>query len=181
MTRTNLRLLTILFLMCMIICGFLLYWQVQKQQVRVQELESSRAARQLEFDNLRFLVISQDKLDSLTMDERLSTQLDVLKYLGLEKIKLDFRIDGRDSRSAGDTTLIARNVTVQARKSYQEINALVDQLFNSGKFNIVNLTLTKGDDSLPESTALMLQGRLFSLQKQGEIDAAPDAAETVQP
>jgi hypothetical protein len=176
MTRSALRLLTILGLLCMAVSALLLWWQVQKQQERVMQLRDNLIARQAEFANLTFLVAAQDKLDTLTMDERRSTQLDVLKYLGLEKINLDFRIDGRESRSVGDTALIVRTVTVQARKPYQEVMTLIDQLFESGKFNIVNLNIQRGDEGKPEDTALLLQGRLFSLQKQGEFDAAPTHA-----
>jgi hypothetical protein len=156
----------------MVVSAILLWWQVQKQQERVVQLRDNLTARQAEFANLTFLVAAQDKLDTLTMDERRSTQLDVLKYLGLEMINLDFRIDGRESRSVGDTALIVRTVTVQTRKPYQEVMAQIDQLFESGKFNIVNLNIQRGDEGKPEDTALLLKGRLFSLQKQGEFDAA---------
>lgn len=176
MTRSGLRNLTILCLVCMVISAVVLWMQVQKAQERVVQLQGALDARQTELNNLNFLVAAQDRLDTLTMDERRSTQLDVLKYLGLEKIKLDFRIDSRESRAVGDTNLIVRTVTVQARKPYSEVMQLVDQLFASGKFNVSTLTLQRGDEAVPESTALVLQGRLFSLQKQGELEALQETA-----
>jgi hypothetical protein len=177
MNRSTSRNITGLMLFCMVVSSGLLWLQVQKQQAKVEVLQGNLTTRQNELANLNFLVAAQDKLDELTMDERRSTQLDVLKYLGLEKIKLDFRLDGRESRSIGDTALVVRTVTVQAKKSYQETMELVDRLFASGKFNIVNLTLRKGDENIPESTSLLLQGRLFSLNKQGEIEGSVNSAQ----
>lgn len=181
MTRSGLRNLTLLGLVCMAAASVTLWMQVQKAQERVLQLRGALESRRSELNNLNFLVAAQDKLDSLTMDERRSTQLDVLKYLNLEKIKLDFRIESRESRAVGDTNLIARTVTVQARQPFVEIMRLVDLLFASGKFNVSTLTLQRGDDTVPESTALVLQGRLFSLQKQGELEPVVMSAPAANP
>jgi hypothetical protein len=180
MTRSGIRNLTLIFLVGFALSAILLWVQVRHAQERSMQLQGSLEARRSELNNLNFLVAAQDKLDALTMDERRSTQLDVLKYLGLEKIKLDFRIDSRESRTVGDTNLIVRTVTVQARESYAGLMQLMDRLFASGKFNISGILVQQGEQTVPESASLILQGRLFSLQKQGEIETSETNTESAE-
>ncbi len=172
MTRSGIRNFTLLLLLCMTISAVLIWMQVRNTQDQVQQQSGVRDTLQNEFNNLTFQVALQDKLDTLTMDERRATQLDVLTYLGLETLPIDFRIDNREARTVGDATLIVRNVTILTRDDYHAVMALVDKLYGSGKFNISTLTFNRGDETIAGHTAMELQGRLFSLEKQGPLDAA---------
>jgi hypothetical protein len=167
MTRTSLLNICILVLViCAAVAG-LLWWQIGKAEEQLVNLRSTLSQKQAEFANLNDMTTAQEKLDVLTLDERTSTQLDILKHLGLEQVDLNFTVNSRETRTVGDTNLIVRTVNLDVTQSYPEVQALIDQLYANGKLQIRGLELTPSEEEMPDPVTLRMEGMLYSLEKLG--------------
>jgi hypothetical protein len=167
MTRSGVRNFSFLILLAMTAVVGLLWWQIQQTQLQLQSLNATLEGKRAEFANLSMLTKAQDKLDALTLDERASTQLDILRYLGLEQMNFAFSVDARESQAVGDAELIVRTVSLKVQQAYGDVLPLIDKLFGTGKLQITSIQLMRGDELVPEDVNLTMQAKLYSLAKRG--------------
>jgi hypothetical protein len=167
MTRTSLFNICVLVLViCAAVAG-LLWWQIGKAEEQLVTLRSTLSQKQAELANLSAMTEAQEKLDTLTLDERTSTQLDILKHLNLEQIDLNFTLNSRETRTVGDTNLIVRTVNLQVTQSYPEVQTLIDQLYANGKLQIRGLELIASEEPMNDAVSLRMEGMLYSIEKLG--------------
>jgi hypothetical protein len=186
MTRSALLQLTIIVLLvCAAVAG-LLWWYVQQADVRLQQLSVTRDAKQAELANLSQMTQAQEKLDGLTLDERETTQLALLRHLELENVPINFQVISREARPSGDTTLITRAISLQMVNGYSEHMALLDQLFGNGKIQINKVTMMRAQKpEVSDPVDMVVEGMIYSLEKtlvpHTDGLAAPIAAEPMAP
>lgn len=177
MTRSGLLQLTIVILLiCASIMG-LLWWYIQKADLQLNQLNGTLEGKKTELANLAQMTEAQDKLDKLTLDERETTQLALLRHLALEDTPLDFQVLGREARPSGDTTLIIRSISLQINKSYTDQMALLDQLYRNGKLHINKVTMTRAELlDVMDPVSMVIEGVMYSLEKMSV--AEPNDANT---
>jgi hypothetical protein len=169
MTRTALLQLTIVILLVCAAVTALLWWYVQQAEIRLQQLNSTRDAKQTELANLSQMTEAQAKLDGLTLDERETTQLALLRHLELENVPLNFQVMSREARPSGDTTLITRAISLQLVDTYSTQMALLDQLFGNGKIQIHKVTMMRSENpEIADPVDMNIEGVIYSLEKNLE-------------
>lgn len=187
MTRTALLQLTIIVLLVCAAVSGLLWWYVQQADVHLQQLNITRDAKRAELGNLSQMTEAQAKLDSLTLDERETTQLALLRHLGLESVPINFQVISREARPSGDTTLITRAISLQMVNNYAEHMALLDKLFGNGKIQLNKVTMMRTENpEISDPVDMTVEGMIYSLEKTlvpvsetAPVQAAPDDSATV--
>jgi hypothetical protein len=187
MTRTALFQLTVIILLvCGAVAG-LLWWYVQQAEVRLGQLNITLNAKQAELANLSQMTEAQEKLDMLTFDERETTQLALLRHLGLEDVTINFQVMSREARPSGDTTLITRVISLQMVNGYAEQMALLDNLFGNGKIQINKVTMMRAETpEISDPADMTVEGIIYSLEKTlveppANTPATTPPTETVTP
>ena len=182
MTRSALLQLTIIILLvCAAVAG-LLWWYIQQADVRLQQLNITRDAKQAELSNLSQMTEAQEKLDGLTLDERETTQLALLRHLELENVPINFQVISREARPSGDTTLITRAISLQMVNGYVEHMALLDQLFGNGKIQINKVTMMRAEKpEVADPVDMVVEGMIYSLEKTLVPEATTSAQGMTQP
>jgi hypothetical protein len=170
MTRSALlNLMLLVLLVCGAVTG-LLWWYVQRAEAKLIELRIDLETRKTELANLHQMTEAQTRLDALTLDERTTTQLELLKHLGLEKMELSFEIAAREEQPVGDTSLITRGIVISLDQSYPDQMAFIEKLYGNGKLQIAKIELRRAIVAgIADPVALRLEGKIYSIEKKGPI------------
>ena len=169
LTRANFRNLWLLVSVLLIGGGWFMF---QKAQERAQDVDRViRTINQLriEKNNQQALANALQKLDSLTLDERNATRLDILRHLDLQATGYKFRLQDRQGEEEGGITLYTRKFTLNTTLPYSQALNLADKLHNNPKvvldtYKLSRVTLL--DDIYGDAVQLELHGTLYGLEKQ---------------
>ncbi len=169
MNRSSLRSTSLLVVALCSAAGMGCYYQSTKKLVEIDGLNSEKYQRQEELNNINRLSSQLDELDSLTLDERVATQLDILRHLGLSQMDLTFQIDARETQQASGVNLFIRGMRIENTMTYSSALKLIDMLQANRKMMIKNVEFFPGDPTKVDSVRVSLSGKIFGLEKKGNL------------
>lgn len=164
MKRSLFRNLWIIFIIAMIGTGYFIFRKAEHQKEILGRVQSRLEQQRRELRNIRNLSASLAELDSLTIDEKTATQLEVLRHLDLEQGKYDFNLRGKQTKKAGGTDVYLRDFILKYTAPYPEALAFVDAFHNNKKVVLTDFKMRQGS-GYEYSTEIEFQGRLYGLEK----------------
>lgn len=169
MNRSNLKTVSLLVTSLCFLGATICYYQSNTKLAEVNVLQGEKMRLEDELRNVNRLSLQLDDLDTRTLDERVATQLDILRHLGLAQMDLSFRIDGRETRTIAGTSVYVRGTTIENVMPYSAALKLLDMLQANRKMVINGVEVTAGNTQIPDSVTLRVNGQIFGLDKRGEL------------
>lgn len=167
MTRTAYR--NLMLGLLVLFTGVAVFLFVKCQSIEEQIIENQNNLTRLsqERENARRLNLALSDLDQLTINEKTATQLDILRHLGLEQSDVDFRLESRELRAVGATSLYVHNVRLVASLPYPAALYLCDRLQNTKKIilNTIELSAANNGGVASSNIQMQLTGRIYGLDK----------------
>jgi len=140
------------------------YHMGQNTRAEIDQANLSLQAAYQELENVQRLSVATAELDKLTLNEKVTTRLEILRHLGFEQSNYKVDISSRQNQQVGATTLYLRTLTVTLSLPYAMALAVIDQIHNARKMVLGRITLKPSatDASLVETT---LVGTIYGLEK----------------
>lgn len=111
------------------------------------------------------LTASLADLDSRTINERESTRLDILRYLGLEESRLGISISPAVERNIGGTRVATRDVVISGEMRFEDALSQLDYFYNTKKISIRYVEMVPTKESYDGVVKFSLGGMVYGLQK----------------
>ncbi|MFT7144186.1 MAG: hypothetical protein ACI9TY_000410 [Alphaproteobacteria bacterium] len=104
-------------------------------------------------------------LDSRTINEKSSTRLDILRYLGLAESHLDIVIGNSFDKKIGRTPLVTRSINVYGKLPYAEALNQLDYFHNTKKVSITFSSISPSTGAYGDIVIFSLGGTIYGLSK----------------
>jgi hypothetical protein len=163
-TRQGFTKLMLLITVLLLLAAVLVFRQTQAQGEELAMKQQGLAELQNELDNMAKLSTLLNQLDSLTIDEKTSTRLNLQRHLGLEQSGYKFDVLSKQNRQLDSVALYLRQIEIDTELPYAAALALADRLHNTKKIVLNRLTLSRS--SAPgQMVQLKYAGTLYGLDK----------------
>lgn len=166
MTRSSFRRLWLITLACMLGAVWYAHGQYETSLKKVTLTQKSVDRLTAERRSGSQLTASLADLDSRTIDENLTTRLELLRYLGLEESNLKVSFGNPNTRQFGKNGLTVRTVLISGVLPYEEALNQLDYFYNTKKVSIkmVNLAAV-GVTNFSDTVNFSLTGEIYALSK----------------
>lgn len=112
------------------------------------------------------ITASLSDLDSRTIDQKSSTRLDLLRYLGLEESRLTIDFGTPSTKRVGNAELTVRTLLVSGKISYEDAMNQLDYFYNTKKVAIKSIELLAvGSVNYDSTIEFTLKGEIYALHK----------------
>lgn len=164
MNRKSFRNMWLLTIVVLVGLALLAFQTGKSERMSISNQNMNLQSLRVELDNAARRADLLKELDSLTINEKTATRLDILRHLGLEQSGYDFTVNARQIKPVGDATIFQRNVRLETDLSYQGAMKLVDALHETRKIVITSIELKKS--GMPgDMVHLTLEGNIYGLEK----------------
>ncbi|PIZ30664.1 MAG: hypothetical protein COY40_04105 [Alphaproteobacteria bacterium CG_4_10_14_0_8_um_filter_53_9] len=165
LTRQTLR--NMILMGSVVLCGaaIMAFRQGQSLQVKAQQLGFEQSALRQELENTARLSANLGELDKLTISEVDATRLNIMRHLGIEQHNYDFSINNRQVRMVGGVEIFTRQAELNTQLTYAQSMALLDHLYNTGKFTVSDVEVTASTAPIGDAVAMRIIGNIYALRK----------------
>lgn len=123
--------------------SYFLFTEGQELNEKIGYAEGARAQLSRDLRSGNQLSADLRKLDSLTINEKDITALDVLRFINLEQQDLEINLGTPKQQRVGGTNLYERKITISGTRSYGEIMKYLDQFYNTQQLFLKSISLQK--------------------------------------
>ena len=105
-------------------------------------------------------------LDSRTIDQKSSTRLDLLRYLGLEESRLKIEFGNPSTKRIGNAELTVRRLDIEGQMLYEDALNQLDYFYNTKKIAIKSVELRSiGAVNYDSTIRFFLKGEIYAIHK----------------
>ncbi len=169
MKRTHFRNLWLLTLLVLVGSTWLMFRKAEEIKTEFSRAEKTLTSLKHEKRNAEKLAASLKELDNLTVDERATTRLDILRHLGMQKQEYDFKVSSRQAEKVGTSKLYVRLFELAANLRYAKALQLADDLHANKKvvlhkYEMSPVASIKG--KYGDWVSIKIKGSLYGLEKK---------------
>lgn len=168
MTRSTFRRLWLLGLLLIVATSLFVYRKAETLDKEISYAEIQRASLEEELNLGSQISADLATLDSLTINERESTKLSVLRNLNLENTNLTFEIQSKVEQVIGAATLFSRRYVFRGALPYADALTQIDQLHNTKKAVIDSIFIQPDQQAGGDVVSFEVGGVVYGLEKQAE-------------
>ncbi len=169
MKRTVFRNIWLFLIFVLGVSAWLLYQQANGLAAQIDRVDGNLLLLNRERNNVEQLSKALEQLDSLTVDERYTTRLDLLRHLDLETANHEFIVRSPQTKEIGNTALYIRDFTLMATMPYADALALADRLHANGKTVLSSYkvtTILRNQELYGDWVNLEINGAIYGLEKR---------------
>lgn len=169
MKRTVFRNIWLVLILILGVSAWLLYQRANDMVAQIDRVEGNLLLLKRERNNVEQLSKSLEQLDRLTVDERYTTRLDLLRHLDLETANHEFIVRSPQAKEVGNTTLYIRDFTLKAIMPYADALALADQLHSNRKTVLSSYEVSavlKNQERYGDWVNMKIDGAIYGLEKR---------------
>jgi hypothetical protein len=168
MKRTTFRNAWLIVVIILLGASYFLFKRAEEEFATIDRAEAVLIQLKRERNNREALSAQLANLDKLTVDERDTTRLDILRHLNLETKDYDFYLQSKQAQQIGGTTLYARNFSVSTRLPYAKALQLADFLHANKKVVLSRYALREVTEThiYGDQVDIEINGSLYGLEKR---------------
>jgi hypothetical protein len=166
MTRTKFRRFWLITLALMLGAAMYAHDEYENTNKKVGLMQKSVDRLTAERRSGSQITASLADLDSRTVDQKFSTRLDLLRYLGLEESRLKIDFSSPSAKRIGKAELNVRKLQVDGTLPYEEALNQLDYFYNTKKVAIKTVNLNAiGLENYDDTVKFSLTGEIYGLRK----------------
>lgn len=169
MNRSTFRNVWITSVALLLGSSFWLYQMYEAQRLEIQSAETMQEQLARERQASRDTSADLSRLDKLTIDERKTTTLDIIRHLEIAEPKnvLPYSTTSRVEKVVGTTTLYVRQFSLTTKMSYSQAMGEVARFYRMGKVVINRVSVEPISGTYDDTVNMKIEGTLYGLQKNG--------------
>lgn len=164
MNRKSFRNIWILTMVVIVGMVFVAYRSAEDAKMAIRSRNFDLRNLQVELDNAARRAELLKELDSLTINEKTATRLDILRHLGLEQSGYEFIVNARQVKIIGDANLYQRMVRLSTDIPYANAMMLIDRLHETRKI-VINKIEMKRSSQMGDKVSITIEGNIYGLEK----------------
>lgn len=164
MVRQSFIRVMLLFISILLLIAVLVYQQTKAQNTELENQRLGLMELNRELDNMARLSSALTMLDELTIDEKTSTRLNLLRHLGLEQSGYMFEVASKQTRQMNNVALYLRQVNIRADIPYRTALGLADRLHNTRKV-VLNTVQLEPSPTPGDNVLISIKGTIYGLEK----------------
>lgn len=164
MTRSAFRNLWLLSLVVLAFMAYSFFQKAQKNDKMIYRKNAELARFKIEKQKMHEVSKALEELDERTINELKTTQLSLLRHLGVEEAGYKVSILSKSREDISSIGLFLRQVQIEATLSYQGAMDLMDTLHQSNKIVLHKFTLSPGE-GFGDIVKLTMVGTMYGLDK----------------
>lgn len=166
MTRTKFRRFWLITLALMLGAAMYAHGEYEEKIKKVSLMQKVVDRLTAERRSGSQITASLADLESRTVDQKFSTRLDLLRYLGLEESRLKITFGNPSTKRIGSAELTVRVLQVDGALSYEDTLNQLDYFYNTKKVAIKSLSLKAvGNENYDDTVNFSLKGEIYGLRK----------------
>ncbi|MDD9912130.1 MAG: hypothetical protein OXQ96_03665 [Alphaproteobacteria bacterium] len=169
MGRTSFRNLWLCVVVILLGTAWFLFQKAEKVWASISQTEAMIIQLRREKNNVENLSASLTELDSLTVDERNTTRLDLLRHLNLETKDYKFSLVSRQEEQLGGIKLFVRKFELATELPYAKALQLADTLHANKKVvlhSYVMFPVGSSANMYGDLVSIKMKGSLYGLEKK---------------
>tara|TARA_R110000868_G_scaffold218576_1_gene469020 strand:+ start:166247 stop:166744 length:498 start_codon:yes stop_codon:yes gene_type:complete len=165
MTRSKFRKLWLFSLSIMLAATMYSYGEYEDTSILIERQLRQVERLKIERRSGGQLTSALADLDSRTINTKMSTRLDILRYLGLEESHLKIDIDGAFDKKVGKTNMVTREIKVRGQMPYSEALNQLDYFYNTKKVSINSVSVKPSNNAYGDTVDFVMGGTIYGLKK----------------